>query len=354
MSTADLPENLYWRGQTIWGSVRLGGHQYRTSLRTSDPAQAQARYKEWSGRLERRQAGEADYTFKEAVVRWGQDILPNAYKPSAARRYLTSVTMLDRAFGDKMLTDITSKSISDYITLRRREVSNATLRRDLSALSRLLSACNAWGWMTSNPAKAFDRSLLREQPKALVIPTDAELDAVLDACSRPMAKIIRLLAETGMREMEAVNLECSAVDFELRQITLLHTKTGRPRTLKWLTPGGDAGAVLAEHRSEHRFMFVSRDGRPYGQFATSFGKVMSRLIPYMEKTGQPFRRFRVHDLRHRFAIRWLKSGGDIYRLSRHLGHTSVLTTERYLRYLTDEEVDRIMGVRRANVKEAAD
>lgn len=62
-------------------------------------------------------------------------------------------------------------------------------------------------------------------------------------------------------------------------------------------------------------------------------------------TGQPFRnaptylaklvraagqRFRVHDLRHRFAIEYLRAGGDIYRLSRILGHSSVKTTEIYL------------------------
>jgi integrase/recombinase XerD len=51
----------------------------------------------------------------------------------------------------------------------------------------------------------------------------------------------------------------------------------------------------------------------------------------------------VHDLRHRFAIAWLKAGGDIYRLSRHLGHASVKTTEIYLRWLTDEELDAVMG-----------
>ena len=30
-------------------------------------------------------------------------------------------------------------------------------------------------------------------------------------------------------------------------------------------------------------------------------------------------KFRAHDLRHKFAIAWLKNGGGIYELSRHLG-----------------------------------
>jgi integrase len=32
-------------------------------------------------------------------------------------------------------------------------------------------------------------------------------------------------------------------------------------------------------------------------------------------------------------VRWLLAGGDIYGLSKHLGHTSVKTTEIYLAYL---------------------
>jgi DNA-binding transcriptional LysR family regulator len=36
---------------------------------------------------------------------------------------------------------------------------------------------------------------------------------------------------------------------------------------------------------------------------------------------------RCHDLRHRYAVRQVQAGRDIYDLSRHLGHTSVKTTE---------------------------
>ena len=47
---------------------------------------------------------------------------------------------------------------------------------------------------------------------------------------------------------------------------------------------------------------------------------------------------RLHDLRHGFAIRKLKANWSIYRVSAHLGHKSVTTTERYyFRYLTEEQ-----------------
>ena len=104
--------------------------------------------------------------------------------------------------------------------------------------------------------------------------------------------------------------------------------------------------MLAQHPvpPHSAFLFLNRDGNTYASFAADFGNVIRRVVAGEAKAGREFHRVRVHDLRHRFAVRWLKSGGDIYRLSRHLGHTSVKTTEGYLRYLTDLEVDAVMGV----------
>ncbi|HYT34088.1 MAG TPA: site-specific integrase, partial [Ktedonobacteraceae bacterium] len=37
-----------------------------------------------------------------------------------------------------------------------------------------------------------------------------------------------------------------------------------------------------------------------------------------------------HTLRHTWAVRYLLNGGDLYKLSRLMGHTSVKITERYV------------------------
>jgi integrase/recombinase XerD len=65
-----------------------------------------------------------------------------------------------------------------------------------------------------------------------------------------------------------------------------------------------------------------------------FANVSSRFALYVKKAADPkkggklTRRFRLHDLRHRFAYRWLRAGGDIYELSRHLGHANVKVTDQ--------------------------
>src|SRR5262249_31432615 len=58
-------------------------------------------------------------------------------------------------------------------------------------------------------------------------------------------------------------------------------------------------------------------------------------------------RFHAHQMRHTFACRWLERGGNLSALQRALGHSSIVTTERYAR-LTDElvraEAERIDGL----------
>jgi integrase len=45
-----------------------------------------------------------------------------------------------------------------------------------------------------------------------------------------------------------------------------------------------------------------------------------------------------HVLRHTFGTRWLQAGGDIYKLSRILGHSSVAVTEAHHAHLLKENL----------------
>jgi site-specific recombinase XerD len=45
-----------------------------------------------------------------------------------------------------------------------------------------------------------------------------------------------------------------------------------------------------------------------------------------------------HTFRHYFAVTFIRAGGDLYRLSRILGHTSIATTQVYLRSMGVEHL----------------
>lgn len=332
------PANCYWRGDTLWANIKIRGTRYRTSLRTSDAREAKKRLAEWRKELEGELAKpprDERRTYKEAVVRWLGQHLPRQVKPSVVERCQVSARAMDPLFNDLYLDEIDQKQIARLVEHRMLTVTNTTIRRDLSALSQLLAAARSWGWVENNPMRDFDLGQVRERRDPIILPEPDDIKRVLDAAPPLMANVLSLLEATGMRENEAAWLKQTAIDWQARTITLLHTKTNRPRSIHWATPGGDAGPVLSSLRLREDTPYVfPLDGEmePYQNFSSNFGRVIRAVVVKCERRGIPFRRFRVHDLRHLFAVRALKRGMGIYDLQQHLGHRSVTTTEIYLDY----------------------
>jgi integrase/recombinase XerD len=334
------PPNLDLRGTTWHGHVKIAGKRYRTSLYTDDEKEAESRVKAWIKKLNQQAFGEKSPapTFTAAALYWGENVLPSNVKPQVIRRYLTSTVSLQKFFKDTPVDKIDGPMVYRYCESRRREVTNATLRRDLTALSSLLSSCTARGIITTNVAATFDRRNIKERREPISLVRAEAYQAVLDDLPPAMADLLRLLDQSGMRLNEAVTLERHQVNFDSKQVFLDKTKTNRPRVIDFKTAGGDAGSTLEQFRKKsHGHLFVNREGEPYGNFSSNFGAIARRLVKVWTSEKREFHRFRVHDLRHMFAIRWLKGRGNIYRLSRHLGHTSVKTTEIYLAYLSESE-----------------
>ena len=73
---------------------------------------------------------------------------------------------------------------------------------------------------------------------------------------------------------------------------------------------------------------AARTGQPLTKHGikTSYKRIFNRArVP-----GSP------RSLRHTFATEYLRNGGDLYRLSRILGHSNTRTTERYLHLVTED------------------
>lgn len=87
-----------------------------------------------------------------------------------------------------------------------------------------------------------------------------------------------------------------------------------------------------------KLIFCRESGESFEQAASDFCHVRRKAAAQAAQDENEFIRFRFHDLWHLFAVESLRSKKmDIYTLSRHLGHTSVKTTEIYLEFLTTEE-----------------
>ncbi len=82
-----------------------------------------------------------------------------------------------------------------------------------------------------------------------------------------------------------------------------------------------------------RWVFWHHEGQRSSRISNQFSATVRRAI----KRKLIDRPFRFHDLRHWFAVDYLRRGGNIYDLQKELGHSSIQTTEMYLDFLTPEQ-----------------
>jgi integrase/recombinase XerD len=101
--------------------------------------------------------------------------------------------------------------------------------------------------------------------------------------------------------------------------------------------------ALRDHRppaphSSRPFVFWHGTGSAIANVDSSFYALVKRVARKAAQQERAFRRFRFHDLRHLFAVTFLREGrGTVYALQLNLGHKSIKTTEEYLRHLTPDE-----------------
>ena len=331
----------------MWGRFEVKGVEYRRSLRTGEAKLAAARLKaEREKVVAESHFGEKRPSWKDAFVSWSTAITGHA-KPSTVSRYLTSLTQLEPFLANLYLDEVDKALINDIVRRRRSAgVTNATIKRDLTALSSVLNHAEEEEMCEGNPALAKSRRL-KEKREPIVLPEPDSIAAVIAKAPGRFADLIEAAWKTGCRLNELRQLSRRNIDLKRGQITLEKTKTRQPRVIDMLSsrcvferlPKATTTEAVFWHGEDTSEAPAS----PYLNVSSNF----RRLVASAQKAAQrsatkagtacTFRPFRFHDLRHRFAVDSLREGRGIYDLQQHLGHESVKTTEIYLRFLTAEE-----------------
>jgi integrase/recombinase XerD len=332
----------------------VNGRRVAFSLHTDSPADAARRLEAAKRRLiaEVHHGGDGiKRTFDDAMERWENHLDNRMVGANTRKRYAVSIGRMFDQLEGKPLEQIKGRLIADIVRSRRAEgVSNATIKRDLVALSSIVNCAVAEGWLEANPVLAQLKGI-RERRDPIVLPKRDHIALVLERAPGMIKDMIEAAARTGAREAELLNARRSQIDHERRQKTL-YGKGNKRRTIS-LDPiaGYDLMRSLPAYVSNIPAgatpLFWHGAGETYKNFASQFAAIVKRTAEWAEKNKVEFRPFRFHDLRHFHAVEWLKSGRSIYDLQQRLGHSSLKVTEMYLEYLTPDEIRTAKGERAA-------
>lgn len=348
-STRKLPSGRYQGRYQDHGKRRTVKGTFRTKREALAAAvKAEGEAEKVSG---------VDLEFSEVVERWLEYRRSNGTSPGRMKDLVTLTNRLLPVFEGRAVRDLGPGDMDNAVqSLVSSGYSPNTVKQSMSCCRALFEWCERQGIVSVSPYKGVD--LPKAAPlseRALAQEQVAEAVRIMADSFRPM---MVTLAYTGIRLGECRGLHWSDVDFENNVIvvqrsystTLRVFKPVKGRRPRVVPMNGLLRQVLVQQMNRVSYPGVPNAGIPYVDVP-----VPESGLVFVNHRGWPFdqdvfrREFnvafraagvsgpvRVHDLRHSYASWLAKSGLPMQDIQQLLGHSSVVTTERYSKYRIDD------------------
>lgn len=271
-------------------------------------------------------------TVQELATKWFDLHASKSLEWSSQNRYeINWRRHIAPMFGTTRVMDLRPSLVEGWARglVQKTGLSEKSANGCLMLLKKILSDSLRWQMISVNPIAGI--KAMKEPERDFDFWTLDEAEKFLryvDEVDRRFYFGVAVALYTGMRLGEIQALKWDAVDFATRLITVKRTyclKRGeakeRTKTnrIRRLPISQSLAEILVELKNQADSDYVL----PNFPFHHA-SKVMRRLAK--EAGVKPIR---FHDLRHSFASNFVMRGGQIYKLQRLLGHSSIQMTERY-------------------------
>lgn len=138
--------------------------------------------------------------------------------------------------------------------------------------------------------------------------------------------LLVLTMDEGIRPGEAAGLKLKDLNLPSLEVNIpaeiAKTRVSRTLPISTVTTEALRKLIRARHAEwgENVPLFCTENGTVLNRFAW-------RMRRYSQKLGSSVQ---PYDLRHTFAVMYLRHGGNVFSLQRTLGHTTLAMTKRYV------------------------
>jgi integrase len=279
-----------------------------------------------SGRdpAEEMRATERALNVAELAERYIEEHIPKKKDSSAREDRRILDTYVLPTLGSRRLGDVTARDIAKFHLSM--QFTPIMANRVLFLLSTLFNLAERWGLREhgENPCRYVQRFRERRRERFLSMEELQRLGKALAAvereatASRVAIAAIRLLALTGARRGEILDLAWDHVDLARGTLHLPDSKTGE----KVILLDDHAVSLLQSLPKTGPWVFPS--SKKPGTALHDIRKTWVRVLDKAEIKG-----VRIHDLRHTHASVGAASGLSLPLIGGLLGHRRAATTERY-------------------------
>lgn len=261
---------------------------------------------------------------------------------------------LEKEFGKKKVAELTRADVDKFHKGLAKTPYRAN--RCVALLSKACSLAEVWGWREngSNPVRHVSKFAEKKRKRYLSLKEFAALGEALQKAERgELAKpvslyaiaAIRLLAFTGARRGEILNLRWDWIDWEASRVALPDSKTGE----KFLTLNPPSLAILENlprvennphvivgGRLRKKAETTAADGSAAAEGAEEGTALVNIKDPWsIVRAAAGLSEVRIHDLRHSFASVGAAGGLSLPIIGAMLGHSQPQTTARYAHVADD-------------------
>lgn len=261
-------------------------------------------------------------------------------KPKTQRFYRDRFKVLIRLLGDKRLDRIDNEDLDEFVSTRVEEdVTNATINRDLAALSVALNRARRWRLVAELPV--IEK---REEREIGVAITPQQEAAYMAAADQDLADFALIQIDTAMMPVSAASLRWSDVHFGesegwahgyifdgCEKTTLRKRELGMTKRLAMRLKE----RKLAQGASIYVFP-ADKLGAGFPTPLDTFRSAHKRLWVEGE-TWRPLTipEFRIYDFRHTALTRAWEAGADEIALMAMAGWSSFAMAKRYIKNRTE-------------------
>lgn len=263
-------------------------------------------------------------------------------------------------FGHLRPDEIDTARIRAFIVQKLATGANpATVRVYVAILSGLLNELVEQGKLERNPAVALPRSVRRlmrptHDPRTTpFVERLADVRRIYLALEEPLSIAYAIGALGGLRTGEVFALKWEHVDLLARRIHVRESVKGplkdkdsrmvpildalAPVLEAWKLKSGGKGRVIPPLRRDGKKIDKHTPGKRLAAALKKLGLAVPGFgLPTPEKKDQ---KLWYWCTRHTFASHWVLQGRSIEKLSKILGHYSVVVTERYAHLRPDLFID---------------
>lgn len=318
------------RGTATYFYLDAGGKPRREIPLGRDYTAAVARWAELTGE----NRAKAAPTFRDAAERFQREALPGL-APKTQREYTAAIGRLLRYFDDPPapLDAIKPIAVARYLDWRRSAPVGAN--REVAVLSAIWNRARVWGYTDlANPCTGVSRH--RQAGRSVYVEDDVYA-AVWDAADQPLRDAMDLAYLTGQRPADVRRMAIT----DLRD-GMLHVRQAKTGERVRIAVAGELAALLQRMDARRRsgdpgivhalHLVLDERGRPLGtwKLRSRFDRARAKAAKEAPELAEAIRAFQFRDLRARAGTDKAESAG-VLDAQRQLGHSSVTTTERYVR-----------------------